>query len=369
METTKHTVSARQFFVMMFVSHAALSLFTGSRSLGGGNLLEGIFSCGLAQLVGGAVMWPILLLQRRCPGLPLPQAAEQALGKWGKLVSAAYLLYLAAANGAFLGLFQIFLQDTVNPEFSASVTIVLLLLTAAYGAWRGIECVARCAGVVFVLFLLGTGLVFCITAARFESENLRPVFYDGWGQTLYGAAAFLARTSVYADMAVLLPFAKGVRARHFWGWALGCWGFIAVLLLLLAGCLGPYADTQNFPVSAITEVRSMQRLDAVFIGVWIMALIVRMGSAMAAGRACFAGIFPKSRPGVGLCMAAALMLAAAFATAESRSARMFLLGAGAHLAGVFLCGAALPLAVFLPAGRQKSKGKGGAAHESQTPLR
>lgn len=349
METVKHRISAGQFFLMMFVSRVVVTIALSARYLGGENMLEAIFSYGLAMALGLLLALPVRGLARLYPELSIGDAAQAAWGKSGKAVPFFYLLYFILVNGSSLGLFQIFLLDTVNPEFSAALTIAALLGVALYGAFRGIETVARCAVCVFAVLLVGAGLVFVIVAFRFDPENLEPLFYHGFSQTLQGTELFLARTSVFADMAVLLPMVNGKRKAGFFGWAGGTFLFTGILLLLLAGCLGPYAATQNFPVyslSSITEIRSMQRLDAVFVGVWMTGMIVKLACDLYACRVCFASLAGKKCPKTALLLSGAAILILAYAAAGSIAAQRVLLNTRLLLFCTVGVGSVLPFLVW-----------------------
>lgn len=350
MEAVKHRISSAQFFLMMFVSRVVVTIALNSRYLGGENMLEAIFSYGIAMAVGILLALPVWGLHRRYPDKTVGDAAQLALGRAGKIVPLCYILYFILVNGSSLGLFQIFLLDTVNPEFSAELTIAAVLLVALYGAYRGLETVARCAVCIFAILLAGTGLLFAIVAFRFDPENLEPLFTHGFSQTLQGTELFLARTSIFADMAVLLPMVNGRKKAGFFGWAGGTFLFVGVLLLLLAGCLGPYAATQNFPVfslSSLTEIRSMQRLDAVFVGVWMMGMIVKLACDLYACRVCFSSLVGKRCPKTSLLLSGGLILALAFWAAASPAAQRLLLDTRLLLFATVGVGAALPLLLWI----------------------
>ena len=123
--------------------------------------------------------------------------------------------------------------------------------------------------------------------------------------------------------------------------------FVCLLLFLVVGCLGRYAYTQNFPVYAlasITQVRSMQRLDAVFTGVWMMGLVVKLAFDMYCCRLCAAAL--QKEPGEaksGAWLSAALMLGLALWAAMSPLAQRFLLDTRI----LFLCTAAAGFAIPL----------------------
>lgn len=348
MKAVEHRISSAQFFVMMFVSRIVVTIALNARYLGSENMLEGIVSYVLAMLAVAIISLPVWWLAAKHPELSAVQAARSAMGKWGALIPAVYILYFVLINGASLGLFQIFLADTVNPEFSATVTMAAVVAVAVYGAARGIEAIARCAGCIFAVLLCGTALVFAIVARRFNPENLEPLFTQGFSQTAEGVRLFVARTSLFADMAVLLPMVRGRRVRGFAMWAGGTTLFVSVLLLLLAGCLGPYAATQNFPVyalSAITEVRSMQRLDAVFVGVWLMGFIIKLACDLYACRVCAAQL-GRLGPRVTVLVCACAVFVLSLAAAESQSVQRALLDTELLFFCTVITGAVLPLIVL-----------------------
>lgn len=368
MDSVKHKITSAQFFITMFVSRAVVTIALNAGFLGGENMGEAVVSCGLAMGAAFLIAWPVWSLQKSYPGMTVGDAAQAAWGKGGKLVPAAYIAYFVVSNGASLGLFQIFLLDTVDVDFSAALTIAAILGVALYGAFRGIETVARCAVCVFAILLVGTGIVFGIVAFRFDPANLEPLFYHGFSQTLQGAMLFVARTSIFADMVVLLPFVKGKHVRGFAGWALGTTAFVSLLLVLLQGCLGRYASTQNFPVyalSSITEVRSMQRLDAVFVGIWMMGLIVKLACDIYACRVCFSSVSGRRKPVLSVVLTGLAILLLAFATAENRAVQRVLLDTWLLFGCTVFTGFLIPLAVLAGKRREKGPTPGESGEEKQ----
>lgn len=316
----RHTISAAQFFGMEFVSRVAITIALNGRYAAGSNLLDGIPAYLLAMVAGFLVALPLWLLQRSEPSLPIGEAACRLLGRWGKLVPLCYILYFLVMNGVSLGLFQLFLLDNVNPDFPAVLILAALVAVAAYGAWRGLETIARTAACVLVFLLLGSLLVFALVARRFDGANLEPLLTEGPTQLLRGAGLFLSRTSLFAEMAVLLPFVKGRKGLGFTLWAGTTSLYVGVLLFLMAGCLGRYAYTQNFPVYALTsltEIPSMQRLDGVFTGVWMMGLTIQIASGLYACRICVFSLRKREHPVALLTLLGAALVGLGFWIASS----------------------------------------------------
>ena len=325
----KPKISAAQFFISMFVSRVVVTIALNAQYTGGENMLDNIVSYVLAMALGFVIALPVWGLHRRRPQWSVGRAAVEDLGPVGRLVPLLYFAYFVLVNGTSLALFQLFLMDTINPAFPAGFIAAALAACALYGALRGIETIARCATCVFVLLLLGCGLVFGIVAGRFSPENLEPLFYNGLSQTYTGALLFIARTSIFADMAMLLPMVKGKKGLGFACWAGGTAAFVCLLLFLVVGCLGRYAYTQDFPVYAlasITQVRSMQRLDAVFTGVWITGLVIKLAFDIYCCRACLSCMRKTPGEARGAAWASALLiLALALCTALMPQVRDVLL--------------------------------------------
>lgn len=340
-------ISGAQFYVAMFVSHILVTIALNAQYTGGESILDNIISNLIAMAAGALIAIPIWLCQKRGS---VPELAVKALGPAGNVVPAAYWLYFVLAGASSLTLFQIFLMDTVNPGFSAGLVTAAIIGVALYGALRGIETVARCATCVLVVMLLGCGLVFGIVAVRFDTRNLEPMFQDGFSQTRQGVALFLARTSLFADMAVLLPQVKGHRVRGFVCWMIGTTAFISLTILLISGCLGRYAYTQNFPVyvlASLTEVRSLQRLDAVFTGVWMMGLVIKLAMDLYACRVCFFSITGGRERKWPVWGTALLLLALALLAVGNSTLQKWLLDPWVLCWCTAISGAALPLLVWL----------------------
>ncbi len=351
-------ITATQFFLMMFVSRAVVTIGLNASYLGGENMLEAIVSYAAAMGASLLLAIPVRGVVRRYPALTIGDAAQVALGPVGKTVPALYLVYFLQSGAASLGIFQVFLVDTVDPEFSASLAMTALLGVAVFGASRGLETVARAGVCVFALLTVGTGLVFALVAGRFDGENLEPLFTHGGHQALTGTLLFALRTSVFADMAVLLPFVTGRRTRGFLLWAGGTTLFVAGVLLLLAGCLGPYAATRNFPVyflSSLTDTRAFQRMDAVFIGVWMMGLIVKLACELTACRVCLGSVTRRDRPLLWALLPGLAVLGTAFAAVRHPWVQRILLDTRLLLFCTAMAGLLLPGAVLL--GRRR-KGAG-----------
>lgn len=339
-------ITTAQFFGMMFVCRAVALLGLSSGVLGGENFFEAAVSYAMAATLGLLLAEPALRLHRA-------QAdAESAAVPLGRVGACFYLLYFVCINAASLALFCLFLRVS-SQEISALAAMAAVLAAAVFGAWRGIETVARTATCVAAILLACCCLIFALVLPRFSVDNLPPLFSQGVGQVCSGVWLFIARTSVFADFALLLPFVKGDHRRGFYGWTVGSTVFACVLLVLVQGCLGEYATVQEFPVyvlSSATEVRSLERMDILFFGIWLMGLVIRAACDLCACRVCLHSFSKRERPWFVLLPAVA-MLTLAGLLASTVSGRVQLQNTPVLLVLTLLGGTVLPILALLKSRR------------------
>lgn len=221
-------------------------------------------------------------------------------------MSAIYALYFIVMNIFNLSLFLTLLVNTTDPVASRFSIVLVVLGIALYGAIRGIETISRASVCIFTLFMLGMGMIFLAVSPNVTPHYLMPLFYDGIDQTVQGFLVFTARCSSLAEFAVLMPFltntdtknGKSHRVLGFVVWNGGITVFLGVLLFFIVSCLGEYAALQVFPaytLASIAEIAGIQRLDALFIGISMMALIVRIACGLFCIAVCMTPIPTRPR--------------------------------------------------------------------------
>ncbi len=275
----KTKISALQLYMMLFLSRAIAGVTLNAGSVGGENFLENIFSSLLHCAVLCVFALPLFSLNRTHPDLSLPAVAELRMGAAGTVISALYAVFFLVSNAFALSLFITLLFNTMDPIASRFSVALALLAIAVYGAVKGIETVSRAAICVTALFLLGLTVICIALLPNVRPEYTKPVFQNGTEQFWRGAIVFAARSSSLAEFAVLMPFAAENTKGKFALWNISIPVFLGILLFFTVSCLGEYAYLQIFPIytlSSIAEIAGVQRLDALFIGLCLMALVVRL---------------------------------------------------------------------------------------------
>lgn len=349
-------ITSPQLYVMLFVCRAVAVMGISAEVTGSENFLEAAVSYLLAAGVGLLLAEPALRLHRA------QREDESAAPPLGKMGAVLYLLYFVCINAASLALFCLFLQTT-SQELSALLAMAAVLAAAVFGAWRGLETVARTAACVAAILIFGCCVIFALVLPRFSLENLQPIFTQGAGGLFRGVVLFTARTSVFADLAVLLPFVKGNTRRGLYCWAAGTAVFVCVLLTLVQGCLGAYAAAQEFPVyvlSSVTEVRSLQRLDIALFGIWLMSLVIRAACDLCACRVCLRALSGNDKPWQVLLPAVAMLFLAMYLTSGAEG-RARLQNTPVLLVLTLLVGTVLPILELVKSRRRER----GNRHEKE----
>lgn len=342
-------ISSMQFFLMLFLSRAVISLTINSQTVGEANFLDNILSSLILFAALFLFVWPLFSLNKSYENQSLPAIAEKQYGGIGYGVSIIYSLYFLVMNTFSLALFLTLLSNTMNPAASRWSIVVILTGIALYGAVKGIETISRASICIFVLFLLGFGVIFTALIARMETGYLEPVLSEGTQQMQQGALVFASRCTSLAEVAVLMPFVRGKKKLGFALWNGGVTAFVSVLLFFLVTCLGEYAYRQIFPVytlATMAEIAGIQRLDALLAGLSMMALVIRLSCGLFAVSECWARTV-KPRPRVWLLsVIAVISVGAALWITENAERTGLIFRTGWLLPMTALTGIVLPVVIW-----------------------
>lgn len=292
-------ISAFQFYLMLFLSRIVVSITINSQTVGDKNFLDNILSS--LFLFAGLFIFilPLFILNKRYPDASLPAIAERDMGGLGFGVSAIYGVYFFVMNTFSLTLFLALVLNTLDPAASKWSIAIIITGIALYGAVKGIETISRASICIFVIFVLGMAAIFIALSPNVTPKFMEPMLYDGFDQTLRGFFVFAARCTSLAEFAVLMPFVQGRKKLGFAVWNGGVTAFLALLLFFLVSCLGEYAYLQVFPaytLAAMAEIAGIQRLDALFIGICMMTLIIRIACGLFAISECVSRVVkPRMR--------------------------------------------------------------------------
>lgn len=263
-------------------------------------------------------------------------------------------LLLAAADTAAQASF--FLTSAVFPQAPAPFFVLTLVLAGVYALRKGLEGLCRSAAVIGVVAALAMGVILLASAEHFQPAYL---YFSG-----ESAGSFLGQAFSEAvrspEPVLFLLFCGRVKGKGFGSavlWVTVSGGIFSGAALLLWGVLGRTAGGQLFPfftLTAIAEFSVFRRMDAIYMGLWILIGLLRIAALMLGAQYCIGKTLPANRESaLGLLMAGSVFAGGALLAGR----REWLLGLESFFRQgwgvVFVC-LILPV-IFLISGKRKGK--------------
>lgn len=283
----RSSVSSVALYATSFVSTVVSAVSVSPHLFGSGGWREAFLAVAVSLAVTSLAAVPALCLARE--GTGLLQAARLRLGKAAVLISAFYYAVLVYFGFYFLSFFLIFIENTIDPVLPVWAVAGCVTLAAVYGTWHGLSTVTRAGLYAFVLTVLGFGFIFLMLFKEISPANLYtagPLQPD-----IPTAALFTAgRATSLVHLLVFMPRAKGRKITGFWILNTGYHLLCGAIVFFLAACLGNMAASQLFPVYTLAQLASfgaLQRLDIIFLVLWIVGIVLRLCLDLLAGEELF----------------------------------------------------------------------------------
>ena len=307
----RYCISAGQLFAILFVNRSVIML-THNTLLGGGeNMMDNILSALLALGLNFVLILPLYFLHRRNPQENILDSGERLVGKPGLILLAVfYGLYFMAIDSYYLSFFQIFLNNIMEPLMPVWLIALTFIAVVCYAAYQGIEAVARTAGFALAIIVIGMVWIGVALLPKIQMINYDPFLYNGPKQTIVGTTLFLARSTGFTTMALLLPRVNGKKKLKFCIWNVSIYGLMIFLLLGMIGVGGSYLKNQLFPVytaASLADAGVLERLDVVFITIWVAGLFIQMSTDAYLFMACLRKVANKKVSRIALPIAASLV--------------------------------------------------------------
>lgn len=276
-QKTKITVS--QLFIMLIISRVILNLtynpFVSSES----TIWDHVISLSLSFIINFLLMIPIYILYKRDSKMTIADHSTSCFKKLGTifiLIYAAYYLFVCCYT---LSLFNVFISNVMDPSLSITTLSIAIILTSCYGAFKGLEGLARASSII--MFIILTSIIFLIIAifSKIDMLNYAPFLYQKSDQLVNYTLFSLSRMSCIPAMGMLLPFVKGNVKKGMISWNIIVHSTLILLILVMIGTLGEYSKIHIFPIYAVTsiaEIGTFRRLDALYLGIFTAALFVKI---------------------------------------------------------------------------------------------
>ena len=294
--TNRGIITAGQLFVLLFISRAIVTITYSPELSSGDAMWSHLLSAMLAFPLTLIMLIPTLLLQKLNRNMSILEYGEYIFKRLSIIISLFYAVYFIMTCGYGIALYNKFLSLGVNGEAPIFAVAAAVLIASCYGAFKGIEAIARASGLILIgLIATVLLLVFALTPS-IDSENYRTVLSVGYDSVYNGTSLMLSRMSCIPAIAVLYPIVKGNISKGSVLWCSSIFILVMVSIILVTGSLGDYLSNSIFPVyqaAKTVNIGFLQRLDALFIGLWTAGLFCRLSLFLYLFALCIGKAFGK----------------------------------------------------------------------------
>lgn len=272
-------ISAAQMFSMLFISRLVVETTYSAVMSEGSSLWDHILSSFMSFILVFILLIPLYYLFGMDESKDILDNSYELIGKSAHIISFIYVVYFMFTCVHTLALFKIFLSNVINPPISTEILLTLMVLSACYGAYKGVEGIARTSGVV-LFFIIGAIIFMGISLySEIDIINFDPFLYEG-NESMFGGVMFMiSRSSCIPALTLLLPMAKGDVRKGAVVWNAGVYSLIGAVIFLMTGAMGDFLQTQLFPVYAaasIAKIGTLEHLDALYLGIWTMGIFIKL---------------------------------------------------------------------------------------------
>lgn len=253
----------------------------------------------LATIAGGASAYVAGTISIKYPGLTIFEIMEKTCGRVvSKVLGVTLTYYFFSSALGVLRQFVNFMVDTVMKQTPPIVFGIIAVLLVMYALYYGIEVIARVNQIIlmtsFFIFALSTFFYF----KEMEFDRLLPMLDTPFNRILMGAVSPLSWLSESSVILLLAPFlnhpGKARKAAVLGVVLTGLsmvWTVIGSIVIFGAEVLALFAYPA-FNVFRIIEAAGfLERIDALFIAVWVGTMVMKITIFMFGGFYCFCQTF------------------------------------------------------------------------------
>ena len=238
-----------------------------------------------ATLQGMAMIYLGYIVLRRTPKHDFVELGISLLGRWfGVLISLLMVAFFAGAFFTVMVTFVYHMRDYFLPEMPLYIFVIAAVGIGWYGAYHGLEVMARMAyvGVFFVLLL--NGLILVGSFHQIDLENLRPVAETGLPRILWASRHSDADWAI-ATMAtaMILPMVRNPEVRGRSGIAgIAIGGLLVLLWPILETVVLSSEVAQQYIVACMKLARSahmghfIQRYEMIMVACFSVSSLLQI---------------------------------------------------------------------------------------------
>lgn len=283
MFSNNNQISRRQTFRLFTFDLMGISLLIVPAYLARNSGVWGILSIVFGILLGLGYIGLLYWLSRRFPG-DLLEGIKTGLPTWGKDLILFWLVFhcvLIAGFGGFV--FGDLMKESLIPDQSYILILIILFLVAGYAVSGGIESRGRVYEIAFWFVLIPLAIMLFFAGREMQAEHFVPAEKFQWNMLFSGGyLVFMMETPLFFGAFFRKYLPSGEKKKGIFSCMLPALllsgAFLLVEYVVLLGNFGGKSlASMSYP--AVTLMNTVQfsgsfvkRLDALMLGVWFFTL-------------------------------------------------------------------------------------------------
>lgn len=256
-------------------------------------------SAALGTLIGIAIALLIGYICNQNPGMPLMNWLERRFGRWVCIAIGLFLArYYITVSVVSLNEFSKFISDEVLHRTPQWMTMTIIMLVVLYAVGQGIETIVRVNMITFLLSILLIAAGALLIMKNMHVKPLLPLWEGSFTPVLKGSllpASWLSEVGVLLLLAPYLREKKsairtGIAGVALAGAAIGV--TVAVSIATFGPNLVPLITYPGFFIVSVIELGSLlERLEIVFISIWLLTMYLKLSVLMFGASQCLLQTF------------------------------------------------------------------------------
>lgn len=229
------------------------------------------------------VALPIFIIAKRFPNMSLIHVLKSYLGKFGSFIGFLYAWFFLHSSALTLREFGEFLTTSPYPETPIIVFMSISILFAIPTVRYGIEVIGRIAEIIFPIIIFSVFLVVVLLAKDMDFKQVFPICEDGILPIVSGAFILASRTKEFLFIGFLMPFiknSKNIKKSIIYASIILSLSSAIISLIVLTTFGIEEAKNRTFAfysaVRLICVGNFFERIDAIYIGIWVLGIFVRV---------------------------------------------------------------------------------------------
>jgi spore germination protein KB len=257
----KAKISRMQLFLiipnMLFGKAIGITAGVMSRKIGGDTWISMVFGF----VMGCFIIILLTYIASKFPDKTMIDYSEELLGKWaGKFIGILLVIFFIIAYATSANIMVLHLKDYFLTETPTIVLCFAYTLLCTYGAYLGIEVVARFSLMGLIMLMFITIAMIIGTIGDFKFINLQPLMEKGFLKDL-GSSVYLFTDLAYAIFSIAIIYPMINIKKNVMKLSIGAMLLSAVMIIVWPvfeiGVMGP-SVMNTFVVVCMEQIRCAQ---------------------------------------------------------------------------------------------------------------